>query len=1392
MAKVVNNFLKGKMNKDLDDRLIPQGEYRNAMNAQVSKSEGENVGALENVLGNILISNIRDLTGEDDIFSIGYCTDEINNRVFIFLTSNKLNAYNPNDKNFIVVYDSSNQASTILVQGAFLNFSTLFPITGVNILEGLLFFTDNRNQPRKINVAQALLDSTYYQTEDQISVAKYNPYNAPEVFRKASDLPDGITNYESTMQDVVSKYYPDGGIGYLSNNYSTSSTTLRILKSSFEGDLIVGATIAYILNGVFYKTAAVVSNITSGGTYFNVTVLPNIIPTLTTVDNPEFIFQYNDYYQTEYNGDSDFLHDKFVRFAYRFKFNDNEYSIMSPFTQECFIPKQDGYFMYKVNSNNTSGSSVIAPNAVNSTILDIENEADTYRSTTVEFMENKVNKITIRIPLPYTSTLLQSKLLVEAIEILYKESNSNNIGVVETISISDIQNQTGSAKIVTGGTGTVFDVTNIVGSIKVGSLVTGLNPTDNPVITSFNGATNQITLSSSQSLITNEIINFGDNTVFEYEYQSSKPIKTLPSSETTRTYDVVPVKALAQEIASNRIIYGNFQNKHNPPASINYNVAVSEKNVFNKGEATALSNDGGGTAPTTPQVIPIDGVTGSIVNTMIVTGTNIPAGTIVTGLSGSNLTISNQLTGTMPDNTVLTFTTTNSTYYNTSSIEYPNSSLKQNRSYQVGVVLSDRFGRQSSVILAPSENSIVFNNNLYKGSTVFSDYINNQVDAREFLGNSLKVLFNDPIDGSTTGLYNGDSTSTDYNPTGWYSYKIVVKQTEQEYYNVYLPGVMAAYPEDIEKELNKTSHAVLINDNINKVPRDLAEVGPEQKLFRSSVILHGRVENLNNNEGGSGSPYTANLTNKQYYPGVLPPIVSAIATDEDLFNGVNNINYSAPVEFYNVDSDPLIARINTPSGRFGIQAVIVTATATGVNGAGPNFTFQITSASISPTSGIVPGQKISGPGIPDGCTVVKLTPNSGNFDVSINNPSGQLTSTGSGDVITFSPTPFRNANSTSPTVPRIVNMPALAVMETDGVNSNLDIYWETTTSGLINELNQAVLGGTNDSVGISGFATANTFKESLGNNNNILSSDFTIIDQFGNNVAYSATTPPQIELHQVLDYSNPPNDVTSKFALVTNTAASDYNVKTADYFYYGRNNTTEDTFLFTFKINVPTGVETFVSKGPIALINVNPSILSCTNPSVYIPGTSGSGNGTIHSLDGDNGSNVLGPNAFKDLEWSVTVTNKDASASNAGIDYGPNGTSNVQITQTAIGTSKWRATFFFQGGDPPDSMIDGTYTFTAILQDAGGATETCPFDLVINRVFCYTYTYQSSTNGANLGQLGYTDCAGDGTALTPVIINDGSLYSICARDTTVTQNGLDTVFTQQPTSYVSLCNPTPS
>ena len=52
MPEIKNQFTGGKMNKDLDERLVPKGEYRDAMNIQVSTSEGSDVGAVQNILGN--------------------------------------------------------------------------------------------------------------------------------------------------------------------------------------------------------------------------------------------------------------------------------------------------------------------------------------------------------------------------------------------------------------------------------------------------------------------------------------------------------------------------------------------------------------------------------------------------------------------------------------------------------------------------------------------------------------------------------------------------------------------------------------------------------------------------------------------------------------------------------------------------------------------------------------------------------------------------------------------------------------------------------------------------------------------------------------------------------------------------------------------------------------------------------------------------------------------------------------------------------------------------------------------------------------------------------------------------------------------------------------------
>ena len=52
MPEIKHQFTGGKMNKDLDERLVPNGEYRDAMNIQVSTSEGSAVGTVQNILGN--------------------------------------------------------------------------------------------------------------------------------------------------------------------------------------------------------------------------------------------------------------------------------------------------------------------------------------------------------------------------------------------------------------------------------------------------------------------------------------------------------------------------------------------------------------------------------------------------------------------------------------------------------------------------------------------------------------------------------------------------------------------------------------------------------------------------------------------------------------------------------------------------------------------------------------------------------------------------------------------------------------------------------------------------------------------------------------------------------------------------------------------------------------------------------------------------------------------------------------------------------------------------------------------------------------------------------------------------------------------------------------------
>ena len=973
MAEVKQNFLKAKMNKDLDDRLVPKGEYRDAQNIKVAKSEGQDVGALENILGNNLISNFTLPTDTYSVEIIGNFMDVKNDRIVVFMTnyvdtsSDALSNFSPADAyHAIGVYEINTNRSIIIVSGRFLNFSKTQEIYNINIIDDLLFWTDNRNQPRKINIESAIGDNTYYTTEDTISVSKYYPHQTISL----------------VTERVIGGSITVGGLLYqIANNVPTiaHTGTGTGLTINITGRTVFGAITSFTINniGIGYKNGDIIKvkqYIPGTGVTIataQITLTTEIGSTMHDVVS-EFLpdgATLNPYRQPvgsgniTWKGDPEYLKDKFVRFSYRFKFDDGEYSLIAPFTQTCFIPKQDGYFITDVALNKDDDEKV-------------------FKSTEVDFMENKINDIELIINSPIGDwNNINQAMKVTEVDILYKQADGSSIKVIDTIPSSE------------------FDLVY--------------------------------------------------SPYLSYNYTSTKPWKTLPTRDILRVHDQVPVRAFTQEIIGNRVVYGNYIDKPTPPSSINYSCATETKEL----------------------------------NTQI---------------------------------------------------EYQNQNLKQNRNYQVGIVLSDRYGRQSTVILSSLDD--ITASSTIKGSTLFHEY-----KTQGFSDTANNLLFYPGLAPSTPGnVWDGDALNLTFwdtilssknsdtgepglydpitNPLGWYTYKVVVKQTEQDYYNIYFPGILNGYidgdgPGTAATLKDPTCHFVLHGDNINKVPRDLSLVGPNQQMFRSgrpsiqedlsyyqfvntsgeqftvdpfseegekllkerdrerdldssSQVTNASVKlYLRLNNWRSTNPLEDSTTT-QAYPGTNLDVVTTIGTGQEL--GLWDPSAISPFNtanvFYGYKNNPYVAQVTVSdweytgligpcpdSGRFDFSVVVlagglqyvagsknILCTVPGTQGQGIGFKVNIDAED----SGI-PGQVAAG-----GLSVAD--PGSG-WDIMA--PGGTLTTayvTGAGAgncgfTINYDKTLYAGKMD-----------PSLAVYETQPLKSKLNIYWETSTSGLISELNTAI------------------------------------------------------------------------------------------------------------------------------------------------------------------------------------------------------------------------------------------------------------------------------------------------------------------------------------------------
>ena len=105
MAELKRGFAAGKMNKDFDERLVPDGQYRDALNIQINTSDGSDVGAAQTLRGNTKHDTMASGSGyygiPDTATVVGSITNAATDKVYYFVTDGATDI----KKDYILEYD---------------------------------------------------------------------------------------------------------------------------------------------------------------------------------------------------------------------------------------------------------------------------------------------------------------------------------------------------------------------------------------------------------------------------------------------------------------------------------------------------------------------------------------------------------------------------------------------------------------------------------------------------------------------------------------------------------------------------------------------------------------------------------------------------------------------------------------------------------------------------------------------------------------------------------------------------------------------------------------------------------------------------------------------------------------------------------------------------------------------------------------------------------------------------------------------------------------------------------------------------------------------------------------------------------------------------------------
>ena len=564
MPEIKNTFLQGKMNKDLDERLLPNGQYRNAINIEVSTSESSDVGTVKNILGNHRIENIIDT---DKFTCVGSVANEKTNKLYWFVSSYDVDA--------IVEYDVVNDVTNpVLVdtKGGTINAVLKFTgniITGINIIDDLLFWTDNNGEPKKINIEDCKNGTVDINTHTQLSFGygsfhgitldKVAPsgeqdtvdflvdppssgayfFVSPRLFVHAianedvngdkidingNVVTDGNFNYDIDIAQANGVHGSADGYVFRARHYRNGeflgNKEIRYFGSTTE-EAVVQPNYPGADNGTHGRldagTAAGAADEEwqVGDILFGDNINIDIQERHITVvkQKPLNVLTAKINYSDDITSPGNIpnlFETKLPRFSYRYKYIDGEYSAFAPFTPPVFNPK------YPKDTSFSSDTNIFYNSDNAYDIKEPFNKA----------MVNSIHSVNLDGFITYDTP----EDVIE-IDILYKQEESSVIYSIDTIR-----------------------PLNSDWHLTVDSQGSNIGYNQN---SSGGGYSTKGSYTKGSYLVTTENI-----------------YAALPENQLLRPWDNVPRKALAQEVTANRIVYGNYVQNYDildyPEVTISY------------------------------------------------------------------------------------------------------------------------------------------------------------------------------------------------------------------------------------------------------------------------------------------------------------------------------------------------------------------------------------------------------------------------------------------------------------------------------------------------------------------------------------------------------------------------------------------------------------------------------------------------------------------------------------------------------------------------------------------------------------------------------------------------------------------------------------------------------